>query len=382
MNTEILKKLNFGLLCLVFGFSLVACSGSGPGQGTLSTFLTDSSTDEYQAIYVTISRVEVHHDNTETWETVAEPAKTYNLLDLVNGVRETLGIAFLAADHYTQMRLIIGVTPSQDLNIFNQPHPFANYLINLDNEIHELKVPSGANTGLKIVNGFDIHENLTTELILDFDAMHSVVKAGSSGKHLLKPTVKVLNAANGAVASGIVQSLDTGLLNGALVSAQIAAPASAEAKDRVIIEAGTLTDANGGYTLFLAPGEYNLVAAHSGYLPGCAAVHLDADSVATVDFNLPTATAQGTIFGTVSLPGAGTDQYVTIDFRQELTCVDATEPAMITVRSVNIANGNPYEMILPTGDYQVVASTFGQATQVFENVSVISGGSTELNPSF
>lgn len=72
MKLEILKKLNVLMLCLLFAFSLAACGGNGgsdsggvssdSGVGTLSTSLTDSSTDEYQAVYVTITRVDVHHD--------------------------------------------------------------------------------------------------------------------------------------------------------------------------------------------------------------------------------------------------------------------------------------------------------------------------------
>jgi hypothetical protein len=38
--------------------------------GTLSTSLTDSSTDEYQAVYVTIARVEVHHDGNGGWQSL------------------------------------------------------------------------------------------------------------------------------------------------------------------------------------------------------------------------------------------------------------------------------------------------------------------------
>ncbi len=54
MKRQILHKVYILLLCLVAGFFLTACGGgSDPGKGTLSTSLTDSSTDEYQAVYVT-----------------------------------------------------------------------------------------------------------------------------------------------------------------------------------------------------------------------------------------------------------------------------------------------------------------------------------------
>lgn len=378
MKLKILKKLNTFLLCLLFAFSQAACGGSGGsdsgtvssdgGVGTLSTSLTDSSTDEYQAVYVTIARVEVHHDGNSSWQTVAEPNKTYNLLDLVNGVREDLGIASLDAGHYTQMRLIIGETAEAGgINMFSVAHPYANYIINLADEVHELKVPSGTNTGLKIINGFNIYENQTTELILDFDAMRSVVKAGASGKYLLKPTIKVLDTADYAIVSGQVTDADTNPatpLEGALVTAQVADAAELDEKDQVVIEAGTLADVNGDYALFLAPGSFNLVATQAGYLPDCIAINLIADDTKTMtDFSLSTPTdALGSISGTVDIANAQTDQYATIDFRQDITCVDALGAEAITVKSINIADGGDYSVDLPAGTYHVIASTFGKVT--------------------
>lgn len=387
MKFKILKKLNALLFCLLFLCSLTACGGSGGSSdgrvGTLSTSLTDSSTDEYQAVYVTIARVEVHHDDNGSWQTVAEPNKTYNLLELVNGVRETLGIATLDAGHYTQMRLIIGeIAETGGLNMFSVSHPYANYIITLDDEAHELKVPSGTNTGLKIVNGFDINENQTTELILDFDAVRSVVKPGSNGKYLLKPTVKVLDTTEYAIVSGQVTEEDTDpatLLKGALVTAQVADAKEADAKDQVVTETGTVADENGDYSLFLAPGSYNLVATQTGYLPDCIAIDMLADTTYTADlFLAPSTDAMGNISGIITIINAQSDQYATIDFRQNITCADSLEETAITVKTINVADGGDYSVDLPAGTYQVVASSFGNSTTT-EDVTVDSGLSTNYD---
>jgi hypothetical protein len=377
MKLKSLKKLNLVLLCLAAGFFLMACGGgssSGTSYGTLSTSLTDSTTDEYQAVYVTIARVEVHHDGGGTWETVATPDKTYNLLELVNGVRTTLGVSSLATGHYTQMRLIIGKTPETGMNMLGMQHPHANYAIDQAGVVHEMKVPSGTNSGLKIVNGFDINENQTTELLLDFDAMRSVVKAGSSGQYLLKPTIKVLHSANYASAFGTVTDAGNAVQMGALVTAQVTAPAVLDAKDQVVIEAGTLTADNGEYAVFLESGDYNLVVSQTGYLPACTAVTLPAGSAIMVDFTLAApVTPPGNISGIVTVANTAADQYVTIDFRQAITCIDALAATKITVKSVNIGNGGVYSVDLPAGDYQVVTSTFNGATQAAD-VTIASGG--------
>jgi hypothetical protein len=367
------------LVCLLCGLVLTACGGGGSsdggsdgGVGTLSTSLTDSTTRDYQAVYVTIARVDVHHDGDSKWETVAEPGKTYNLLELINGVRETLGIATLDAGHYTQMRLIIGETADDGINILSLPHPFANYVIDDDDdEIHELKVPSGTNTGLKIVNGFDINANQTTELILDFDASRSVVKAGSSGKYLLKPTVKVLDTAYYAIVTGTVQDdLPEPVSQAeALVTAQKDNSFAEDPGDRGVIEAGTVSAVDGGYALFLEPGAYNLVATKEGYLPGCAAVNLPEDSVTTQDLVIPVDEVPvGSITVKVAIAGASDNQHVTVEFRQSVDCGFGL--TMITVKSVNIANGDTVAVNLPEGTYQVIASTYNKVNQVVEDVIV------------
>jgi len=181
-------KLWVWIASSLFIVMLAACGGgesSSSSTGTLSLSLSDATTDEYNAVYVTIEEVQVHKDEDSSWQVVASPNKTYNLLELVNGVREQLGIAELQTGHYTQMRLIIGETPDNGVNLLSEGNPHGNYIIDKSDTYYELKIPSGYQTGIKIVHGFDITENQTTELILDFDASRSIVKAGNSGRILL-----------------------------------------------------------------------------------------------------------------------------------------------------------------------------------------------------
>lgn len=352
---------------------LVACGGgsggSSGGTGELAISLADATLYQYQAVYVTIDEIKVHRDNGEGWKTVAMPRQTFDLLELINGVREDLGLATLATGHYTQMRLIIGDTPDDGLNLFSQTHPFANYVIVADgtNSIHELKVPSGPQTGVKLVNGFDINTNQTTELILDFDASKSVVKAGSSGQWHLKPTIKVLDTLTYAIVDGTVTEEVNGAdLQGVLVSAQVYSAAETDEKDQVLVQAATTTDINGEYALFLSPGTYNLVAFAEGYDLGCTNVEAFTDTVQTQPFVLIPATETGTIGGNVTISGGSTTQHVTISFRQVVNCNGGTTTIEVTMR--NIANGGNYSVNLPAGTYRVVASTFGETTQASDVV--------------
>ncbi|HMB15022.1 MAG TPA: DUF4382 domain-containing protein, partial [Pelovirga sp.] len=233
-------------LAALMTLTLASCGGSGSssgsssiGDGTLSLELTDSTTEDYRAVYVTIDRVEVISDN-EKWE-VARPQATYNLLELVNGATAVLGEERLPAGDYDQMRLIVGNEPDDGKNIDDNTHEHANYLLIGDDldVVPFKKIPSGQETGIKIVGGFTINENQTTELLLDFDAMRSVVKLGrnnpaNTARYLLKPTIKVLKVSEHTSVKGTVSSMEGSDIVGAFVSAQ--------AGDPLEIQAGTISD--------------------------------------------------------------------------------------------------------------------------------------------
>ena len=341
-------------------------SGGGSGSGTLSLLLQDAFSESYKAVYVTITEVQVCKGSNQNkdcdWRVVPSPGKTYNLLELVNGVREQLGVVDLEAGSYTQMRLIIGRDHDGGLNVLGLPHKYPNYVIidNADNEIHELKIPSGFQTGIKIVHGFVIEENKNTELILDFDASKSVVRAGASGKWLLKPTIKVLETEEYSIISGNAGAA------GVLVSAQTY-NLSAVPEKKVQIEAATGSDVNGDYKLFLKPGLYTLV----GYQDGFSTFYKNtkvqtlAGNTYTEDFSL-SSSATGTFStGEITISGADPDQYATISIRQDATVNG--NPEQIEVKSLNVANGGfitgAVLPVLPVGNYTAVISSYGKTTK-------------------
>ena len=214
----------FVMLLATIGFS--ACNGGGggggssDGSGTVSVGLTDSASDEYRAVYVTVADVQICEKDTENssddncnWRSLQtendEPLsnRTYNLLKLVNGVTEAIGSKEFDEGEYNQIRLIIGDTPEPENNLLGEPHEYANYLILNDrsNTIAPLKIPSGFQTGIKLVHRFVVEAGKIKELVLDFDADRSVVKAGNSGKYILKPTIKVFETDEKIEVSGKVE---------------------------------------------------------------------------------------------------------------------------------------------------------------------------------
>jgi hypothetical protein len=379
MNSFVSITRSLSLLAvLLIGF--IAC-GIGGDTGRLSLSLTDATTDLYQAVYVTVKDVDVHaaDDPADTWTTVATPNKTFNLLSLVNGVREELGLADLTAGHYTQMRLIIGDQPDNGVNILSQAHPFANYVIDTSDHYHELKVPSGMQTGVKIVQGFDINENRTTELILDFDASKSVVIAGRNGKFLLKPTIRVLSMSLASIITGFVtKAADQTVVEGALLSAQVFDGTATDIKDQVVVQTSTLSDDAGAYTLFIAAGPYRLVASKLGFVPLPAAITTVADQTLTQDFSLAAAEV-GNVAGTATIAGSDDETFVTLSFRQTVSL--GGEDVVIEIMSINVANGGNFSVELPAGLYSVISWTLGKTTQQAD-VTVSTGATTTFDVSF
>lgn len=377
--------LSIGLL------ALAACGGSSSSgtaaPGTLSLQMVDATTPDFKAIYVTIDRVDVHPEGGD-WTTVATPQKTYNLLELINGVQETLGEEELAPGNYTQLRLILAATPDDGLNLLGQTHgELGNYVITQGDEIHELKVPSGLQSGIKLVNTFTIASNEETQLILDFDAARSVVLAGNPSKdnykYLLKPTIKVV--ASAAMVQGRVVEIDTEVpLPGTRVSAHaidsavtLAATLSCDENE------DTIEEEAGHYALFLTPSDYRILAYKEGYAPACETISLAADEKrAGVNFQL-TATAYNTLSGTVTVAAPVEGQYVVLSVQQ---IAPAPCSGMVELATVQIEDG-PYSIDLPIGTYQLVASLFDAesqpvaADQTFD-VNITTEAPTELNISF
>lgn len=385
------------ILCSVFVIFLLTACGSGGGSGdggagTLSMSLTDASCVGYAAVIVTIADVQVHLGGNEnspnSWESVDMPIRplTINLLDLVNGLREDLGLVDLPAGVYTQMRLIIGDTPGPD------DHPFANYVITdtTPAEIHELKIPSGHKTGVKVVHGFTIFQDQLTEVILDFDACRSIVQAGNSDQWLLKPTVKAADPETYAIIEGRVID-DSGSnppvgINDVLVTIQKYDENAVPLEDKVIIVAATVTDSlktetgedqpdsEGFFSIFvepLAPEEhYYLVAYKDGYsVDTVEIVGLGAGETIGLDEELVLSTFDmGSVIGTVTLTGDfDPEHFSTLSFRQSTSFNGMDE--MIEIRSINVLNTitsiGDYFIELPEGDYTLVASTFfDRPTQV------------------
>ena len=381
----------FLLLAVLTAFAFGCGGGSGgsagfssSNTGTLSLSLVDAPGGEYQAVYVTIKMVQVCHatypcdavdpddDCGCQWETVETIEGTFNLLELVNGVVANLGQKDLEAGTYKQMRLLLDDVPDDSLNLLGEAHPHPQYLIDMDDQSHAMKVPSGYQTGIKLVHTFDIVGGRTTELILDFDVAKSVIKAGNSGKYLLKPTIKVIGTYFREVVSGTVFNSE----GDSLANAHVVAWHEEDSEGSWSVAMSTFTDEDGGYTLYLDNGadvqpattQYRIVVTADEYEPGCRVVFVEADQTyPDINFELqPTdsvVTIMGTITGVNFPDGDEPAPVVQVSFSRDLVCVPEASPASVDVASIQVApdhNQYAYRIQLPAAVYMVSASTEDQ----------------------
>lgn len=167
-----------GLLALLGGCSTDSGTGA-PGLGRVNIRLTDAPGD-FEQVNLVITGVSIHRGDEDSgaWETMQFETATFDLLELRNGVFTNLATALVPAGLYTQVRLHIG----EGSNVV------------VDGATHPLIIPSGMQSGYKIIGDFEVPSGGQVDLTLDFDAARSIVLTGSQ-RYQLKPTVRmVVNA--------------------------------------------------------------------------------------------------------------------------------------------------------------------------------------------
>jgi hypothetical protein len=421
-----LKEVGSSLLgmigVLILGL-LGGCSGGGDGgtgsnaqAGVVSVSLTDAPACGFDEVNVTVRQVWIHkstdaNDNDDGWTTITlDPPRRINLLDLndptqPNFALETLGEASLAAGHYTQLRLILerntGQSPANSVVLTNDA---------TKTEI-PLDTPSAVQSGIKLIHQFTVGSGQHVDLLLDFDACHSIVKAGLSGKYILKPVIKVIPY----VLNGIEGFVNTALLSkNVVVSAQ---GNNGEVFRTVVPNANTNTnspDLLGKFFLAHLPeGQYNVVITADDHatavIAGVPVGETSRTVISTKDapFSLVTSTPTRTIGGTVTLGPATDDVAVIVAAKQSLNpgptvtvksrptaLVAGDPPGDSTYTLDQLPPGAPslgtYDGTLPiilsaagqaavAGQYAIQASATGYATQTPSPLSVNVAGGDQPN---
>jgi len=290
-------------------------SGGGGGiggTGIMRVSLTDAPACGYDEVNITIDRIRVHQsanasDTDSGWtDIVLNPARKIDLLELQNGVMESLGETPLPTGKYTQLRMVLVENSNSN--------PLANSVVPTGEEETELETPSGTQSGIKVNMDVDVSEGQAVDLVLDFDACRSVVKAGNSGRYNLKPVIEAIPLLTTA-GQAVVGYVDPAIaLPTTLVTVQQGG----------VVAKATVPDAAGKFTLYPVPaGNYELVVTAAGRVTAVM-TGVPVDTIAVTNVNsagvpiLPPAAPAGTgdVTGTVN-------------------------PATATVRALQTLSGGP-----------------------------------------
>ena len=181
-----------------------------------------------------------------------EEERDFNLLNLTNGITETLVDIDVPAGSYDLIRIYV-----KGVNVVLK-----------DESKYDLKVPSGEQTGIKVFikPSIVVSGELSADLLLDFDVGRSFIPKGNiksiSGINgfNFKPVIKACNISFAGSVSGMVSTMIDGEIIG-LEDATVS-----------VFETGSLdpimapTDENGNYTVMgLNAGSYDVMVELDGY---------------------------------------------------------------------------------------------------------------------
>ncbi|MEL7587859.1 MAG: DUF4382 domain-containing protein [Prolixibacteraceae bacterium] len=258
-----LKTMTFLLLALV-GAMFTACQqdedlSSTESKGKVTFLMTDAPfpSEQVAAVNVVIDRIEIRKvSDSEVEESadffvVSEGTQEFNLLDLRNGVTTQIGEAMLDTGVYDQIRL----------------HIVESEIVLNDeaNTVYDLKIPSGASSGLKIniMNGLEVDGGSTHTLVLDFDVSKSFVVQGNPNTNagikgfIFKP---VLRAIVEDISGSIEGTVTTGEAKTVLPNVSVSIM-----QDTTVVSTA-ITDDKGYYAVIgLLPGNYKIKTQPQGY---------------------------------------------------------------------------------------------------------------------
>jgi hypothetical protein len=188
------RNFRLGLTLAALG-ALAAC-GDGSGSGaaptsTLNVGLTDApmSVAGVQSVFITVTGVDVQPTNGAA---ISFPLKTPLLLDLLTvqqgNVASLVNDAKVAAGSYDWIRLDLDTSGGKNYVLVC---PAGRSPTCAPTNV-ALTIPSGAETGLKIVRGFTMPVNGAIHLVVDFSIASSIVPIPNSTSWHMKPVLRVV----------------------------------------------------------------------------------------------------------------------------------------------------------------------------------------------
>ena len=249
-----MKKAGYLILAATLILLAGSCdrNGANDGQGRLVIKVTDDPFDinKIESATVNITKVEIKKtgdgiSDGNSWIVLSEDTVNVDLIDLRNGVTQTLIDLQLPEGEYDLIRLYVD---EAGLKLKDLP------------DAYNVKVPSGQQTGIKIhvSPSIVVSGGLTSELLVDFDLSRSFVLRGNMNNNngfIFKPVIRATNLTTAGRIEGMVKDTSDVKVKEAKVWIT---------KDTVM--ATTFADTTGFYRIIGVPaGSYSISATKEGY---------------------------------------------------------------------------------------------------------------------
>jgi hypothetical protein len=200
------------LAALVIGLAGCGGSGSGSGEktGTISLGVSDGPVHDANKVCVAFNEIEFKRAGESIVEPL-NPVQIVNLLDFQGANAAPLLFNYeLPAGDYQWMRLGVdavlggnGGTADLDPAGTVCAGEKSYIVMNSGSSLHNLYVPSGAQSGLKLVSGFTVPVNGSADFTAEFDLMKSVTAPrGLDPDVVLRPTIRLVNNVDVGTLSG------------------------------------------------------------------------------------------------------------------------------------------------------------------------------------
>ena len=198
------------IFSVLIGMSLTGCGGgsssgsggrSGSSEGFLTLSITDAAIDEVTEVWVQFTAIELKPAGSPSFTISFDSPVNINLLSLQGSLsQDFFNKAVVDSGVYNWVRLAVNAEADGT---------FDSYLVMKDGSQHELHIPSGSQTGLKINDSFVVDRNTESSMTIDFDLRKSIVM--SSGEYHLKPVLRLVeNSKSGSITDGISSDLTVG----------------------------------------------------------------------------------------------------------------------------------------------------------------------------
>lgn len=237
-----MKKFLIFLLGLLTALSISGCfqdDEGGSSTGVIKISITDApAAANFEKVEVTFSKLEVSkksEDTTAEWITINENIGTIDLLTLNNGKLQELGISNLEAGTYNQIRFTVTEATVTVGGVETSVHL--------------------ASSTVKLTTPFTITGGITTELVVDFDAAHSIQLTNSGLEYTMTPVTRLAQVDLTGAVKGKVYPIDGVIIT--VIACRDGSTASV---------AGTVADADGNFLVgYLEPGIYDIYIDAVGY---------------------------------------------------------------------------------------------------------------------